>query len=790
MLKNYFKIAWRNLVKNKFSSFINIGGLAVGMTVAMLIGLWINDELSFDKYHQHNDHIARVMQRQTLNGELNTLKAIPIPVAIELRRNFGNDFKYVVLSSWTNPHILKFRDKHISLQGNYMEPDAPEMLTLSMIKGTRNALKDPSSILIAELASKALFGEANPIGKTIMLDSAVLRVAGVYEDLPPNSSFSNLLFIAPWNVYASSEEIKEASSNWRSNSFQLFAQIAENRDMANVSAKIKNIKLNKVSEREARQKPEIFLFPMSRWHLYSEFKNGVNTGGAIQYVWLLGITGIFVLLLACINFMNLSTARSEKRAKEVGIRKTMGSLKGQLVVQFFGESLLVVIVAFVLSLIAAYLTLPFFNQVADKKMIILWSSPLFWLTSFGFCLTTALISGSYPAFYLSSFLPVKVLKGTFRVGSVASLPRKLLVVLQFSISIILIIATIIVFRQIQFAKERPIGYSRDGLIMVRPYSDDFHRHFEAMRNDLLQTGVILAMAESGNQITKGSRTSGGFDWPGKDPNTADEFASFAVSPDYGKTIGWQFITGRDFSGTASSDSSCVILNETAVKYMGLKNPVGRIITWGKPYTIIGVVKDLIVESPYEPVKQTVFYINPEAGLLNMRINPAVNSHEALTRIETICKKYAPDAPFDYKFVDEEYAHKFNDEDRIGKLATIFTVLAIFISCLGMFGLASFVAEQRTREIGIRKVLGASALNLWSLLSRDFVLLVLISLFTAIPVAYYFMHQWLQHFTYRAEMNWRIFAVTGLGAVIITLLTVSYQSIRAALANPVSSLRSE
>jgi ABC-type antimicrobial peptide transport system permease subunit len=791
MIKNYLKIAWRNLVHNKVSSLINIGGLAVGMAVAVLIGLWIWDELSFDKYHKSYDNIARVMQNQTANGEINSLKAMPIPVAYELRHLYSNDFKYVVLSSWTNPHLLSFKDKNISMPGNFMEPDAPEMLTLKMTKGVRSALTDPSSILLSESVSKAIFGSVNPLNKILKLDNFTLKVAGIYQDLPSNTSFRDLAFIAPWALYEHSGDVQQAKTNWNANSFQVFAQVAAQKNMAEVSAKIKDLKLNNEDQDGKKGNSQIFLSPMSRWHLYAEFKNGVNTGGSITYIWLFGFIGIFVLMLAGINFMNLSTARSEKRAKEVGIRKSIGSLRGQLIWQFLSESLLVAILAFIAALLLVQLSLPFFNDLTGKQLLILWANPLFWLTGVGFVVISGLFAGSYPAFYLSSFQPVKVLKGSFKAGKMAGIPRKALIVVQFTFSVTMIIGTIVVLRQIHFAKNRPIGYSRSGLIMVRPYSENLHRNFDALRNELLQTRTITEIAESGNQITKGSRSSGGFTWQGKDPGTAGEFATFAVTPGYGKTVSWQFTEGRDFTNSSASDLNGLILNESGVKYMGLKNPVGQMVSWDdKKYTVLGVTKDMIVESPYEPVKPTVFYVDSGAGLVNIRINAKMSASAAITNIEAVCKKYAPGDPFDYKFVDDEYAKKFGDEERIGKLASFFASLAIFISCLGLFGMASFMAEQRTKEIGVRKVLGATVFNLWRMLSKDFVLLIVISLLIATPVSYYFMHNWLQNYQYRSEITWWIFAVTGLGAMMLTLLTVSYQSIKAALANPVKSLRSE
>ena len=791
MIKNYLKIAWRNLTRNKASSFINIGGLAVGMAVAMLIGLWIWGELSFDKYHQNYDTIVRVMQNQTMNGETSSLKAMPIPVAYQLRQLYGRDFKQVVLSSWTNPHELKFNEKSISASGSYMESGAPDMLTLKMLKGTRSALKDPSAIILAESTSKAIFGDADPINKPLKLDDQNLKVEGVYADLPGNSTFSNLLFIASWGTFASTDDVKQAVGDWNHNSFQIFVQLAGSADIAAVSKKIRQLKFNNEDVAGKKVNPEVFLYPMNRWHLYAEFKNGANIGGDIKYVWLFAITGIFILILACINFMNLSTARSEKRAKEVGIRKAMGSVRGQLIGQFLGESLLMAILAFALSLFIIQLLMPLFNALAGKQINILWAQPMFWILGLGFAVLCGLFAGSYPAFYLSSFNPVKVLKGTNRAGKWAGLPRKALVVVQFTFSIVMIIGTIIVFRQVQFAKNRPIGYSRAGLVIVRPFTADIHDHFQAFRNELLETGVISEVAESGNQVTKGSGSSSGFKWQGKDPTMNEEFATFAVTPGYGKTIGWQFKDGRDFSNTGPSALKDIVLNESAVKYMGLKDPIGHIVRWDdKPYTVIGVAKDMIVESPYEPVKPTIFYITPYAGPLNFRINPKASAAKAISTIETFYKKYAPGQPLDYQFADDEYAKKFISEERIGKLASSFAVLAIFISCLGLFGMASFMAEQRTKEIGVRKVLGATVFNLWQMLSADFVVLVIIALFIATPVSYYFMHQWLQGYQYHAGISWWIFAVTAIGAIAITLLTVSYQSIKVALANPVKSLRSE
>src|ERR1700743_187695 len=473
MIKNYLKIAWRNLIKNRISSIINIGGLAVGMAVAMLIGLWMYSELSFDKNIPNHDRIAQVMQNQWINNETDTWNSQAYPLGPDLRSEYGADFKHVLMSSWTGDHILSYGDKNLKESGNYIEPGITDMLSLTMLKGSRSGLNDPSSILLSQSTARAIFGDTDPMGKIIKIDhnkNLTVKVTGVYEDLPQNSSFGDLTFISPWQLLVKDQHYDTRFNNpWGASWFQTLVQIAGNTDMDKVSAKIKDIKMKdlvRLHNSDARFKPVIFLHPMNNWHLYGDFKNGVNIGGGIQYVWLFGIIGVFVLLLACINFMNLSTARSEKRAREVGIRKSVGSLRSQLIAQFYCESLVIAIFSFLFAILFVQLSLPFFNEVAGKKITMPWGSPLFWLAGIGFTLFTGLIAGSYPALYLSSFNPVKVLKGTFRAGRLASLPRKVLVVMQFTVSIVLIIGTIAVFRQIQFANSRPTGYNREGLITI------------------------------------------------------------------------------------------------------------------------------------------------------------------------------------------------------------------------------------------------------------------------------------------------------------------------------------
>jgi len=793
MIKNYLKIAWRNLIKNKASSFINIGGLAVGMAVVMLISFWIWDEITFDRNHKNYNRIAQVIQNVTNNGEVQTWWQVPYPLADAIRKNYGSDFKSVVMADQNSGYVLSLGEKKLTKSGAFMETGGPDLFTLNMLKGRRDALKDPSSILISASTAKAFFGNDDPMFKVLKLNNQDnLKVAGVYEDLPRNSTLADMAFVGSWDRFATDNQLSQMKEPWRPNFVSLYVQLADNADLDKVSLKIRDEKLRHVSAFLAKKKPALFLQPMSKWHLYDEFKEGKNTGGRIQYVWLFGIIGVFVLLLACINFMNLSTARSEKRAREVGIRKAIGSLRMQLVYQFFGESLLCVLLAFAVSLLLVQVSLSFFNQVADKQMTIPWNNPFFWVAGLGFSFITGIITGSYPAFYLSSFKPVKVLKGSFRVGRLASVPRKVLVVLQFTVSVVLIIGTIVVFRQIQFAKDRPVGYSRDGLVAVPMLTSDIHKHFDAVKLNLLNAGAIADMAEAGSPPTSGAGSTSAVEWPGKDPNLSTDFQQNNISYDYGKTIGWEFSAGRDFSRSFLSDSSAVIINQAAADFMNMKKATESYITfYGKQYNIVGVTKDIIIGSPYEQTRPVVYFLSKDpSSYVLLKINPKISASAAADKIASVFKTYNPEQPFEYHFVDQEYAKKFGNEERIGRLATAFASLAIFISCLGLFGMASFMAEQRIKEIGVRKVLGASVFNLWQLLSKDFALLVIISLIIASPLAYYLMHNWLQNYQYHTGVAWWIFAVTAFGAMLITLLTVSYQSIKAALANPVNSLRSE
>ncbi|HET6996882.1 MAG TPA: FtsX-like permease family protein [Chitinophagaceae bacterium] len=795
MFKNYFKAAWRNLIKNKIYSIINILGLSAGMAVAMLIGFWIWDEVTYDKYHTRHEHLAQVMTTFIGDdGKIGTGEAVCMPIGDELRNKYGGDFKNISMASWNFGHVLGVGEKKITATGMWVESNFPSMFSCRMLKGNINVLADPSTIMINASLAKTLFGDAEPIDKMIRLDNKDnYRVAGVFEDFPRNTTLYETKLLLPWKKYITTEPwLKESATQWNNHSWQAFAEVGDNINMDRETEKIKDVVMvHKDAKTEGRE--QAVLFPMNKWRLYSEFKNGKATGGRIQFVWLFLIIGVFVLLLACINFMNLSTARSEKRAKEVGIRKTVGSVRTQLVTQFLSESVLTAFVSFVFSIILVAVLLPLFNKLADKNVGLPWTSPVFWMFALLFTFITGLISGSYPALYLSRFEPIKVLKGPFRVGRFASLPRKILVVVQFTFSIALIIGTIIVFNQVRYAKNRPVNYRSEGLITVSMSTPDLYGHYDAIRGDLLATGVVDNMAESSSPTTSVWSNNIGFNWQGKDPNSLPSFGTVAITEDFGRTIGWQIKEGRDFSRNFGTDSLGMVLNESAVKLIGMKVDIlGQTIQFNeKNYHVLGVVKDMIMESPYKPVKPTIFLYNRNwANVITVAIKPGAPIKPALDKIETVFKKYNPSAPFDYTFNDEDYAKKFNDEQRVGKLATFFTILAIFISCLGLFGLASFVAEQRKKEIGVRKVLGASTYNLWRMLSKEFALLVMISCFIAIPLAWYYLNDWLKQYEYRTSISAWIFIFSGLGALVITLLTVSFQAIKAAIANPVKSLRTE
>jgi putative ABC transport system permease protein len=804
MFKNYLKIAWRNLFRNKLYSGINIVGLSIGMAMALLIGLWIWDEFNINKNFSNHDQVARVLMNSTKNGQTVTLYDMPYPLAGDLRAKYTDGLKITAMMwKYSGGGMYAYKNKKVYIEGGkYAEPGMIKILPLKMIRGDEKALNEPASIIIDHFMAITIFGKEDPLNKIIIADNShSFKVTGVFEDFPKNSAFPGLHAMVSWSeMLAEFPEAKQVMDKWDINVVEVYTLVTDMANMEKTSVKINSV----LSGHGRTDHPELLLYPMNRWHLYAEFTNGKNTGGSIVFVRMFGIIGFFVLLLACINFMNLSTARSERRAREVGVRKSVGSLRTQLIIQFLGESLLITCLAIAFSLVLTYLALPRFNQLSGKQMSFPWGNPVFWGIMIAFTLLTGLLAGSYPAFYLSSFDAVKVLKGKIKAGRLASLPRQVLVVLQFTISIALIIGTLVVFEEIQFAKNRPMGYDRHNLISVFRNTPESFKNFRAIRQDLLAIRAIddITLA-NGPAVALYDKLETDWDWPGKDPGQRLYLGLLPVAQNFGKTVKWNFIAGRDFSTDHPTDSMGIVLNESAVKHMGLKNPVGALMgfqhnEWfglapGKKFQVIGVIQDMVMESPFEPVVPILYIMKvPEDQLFcyTIRLNPSIPFARSIAMIEPVFKKYNPAVAFFYYENDEDYSSNFLMENRIGVLSLVFAAFAIFISCLGLFGLASFTAEQRTREIGIRKVLGASLLNLWQLLSKEYLLLVMIALCVALPLSWFFMHNWLQRYDYRTPISIWIFFGTMAIAFIITMITVSFQSIRVSMANPVTSLRTE
>lgn len=789
MLKSYFKIAWRNLWINKGLSFINIFGLAIGMAFTMLIGLWIKYETSFDSFHKNGDRIALVQKNILFNNNKTTQEATQLPLYDELKNNYS-EVKGATRMSWNEGHSIVVGNSKFNKNGRYVDPDFLTMFSFPLLKGNvATVLTDPNSIVLTQSLAVTLFGREDPIGKTIKLDNQhTLQVTGVIEVAPKNSTI-DFDFLAPFQFLINeSEWIRGNKTNWGNNFLMNLVELQPGVSMANFSEKIGPLSVQKDNRLKNQT---LFLHPLSKWHLYNDYKNWVNVGGKIDYVRLFGIIGIFVLLIACINFMNLSTARAEKRAKEIGIRKSVGSLRMQLVAQFLSESMLTTFLAFLLSMGIIQLLLPQLRDLGFENIRFDLSNIYLLLFVFLVCIVTGLIAGSYPALYLSSFLPVRTLKGVFRQGKGAATFRKVLVVSQFAISIALIICTVIVFQQIKHGKTRSLGYNPDNLISVS-CSDDLSKNYAALKQDLLNSGYFESVTKASTTMTSISNTWSDFSWAGKEPGSDIALDAIMADWDFERTVGLKFKEGRPFSIDYKTDSNAVILNEAALKVIGYKDPIGKTMkSGGRVVTIVGIVDNVLISDPFKPVfPLAILFDGKQANNIFLRLKSTSDLNKALSAIQPIFDKYNPAFPFEYRFVNEDFDHKFTTENQVGKLASILAGLAIFISCLGLFGLALFMAERRTKEIGIRKVLGASVANIWALLSKEFVLLVLLGSLIASPLAFWLMRSWLQKYEYRIDINWWIFAGAGMLAVVIALLTVSSQAIKAGIANPVKSLRSE
>jgi ABC-type antimicrobial peptide transport system permease subunit len=791
MLKNYIKIAWVNLFRKKVFSLINILGLSVGMTCAIFIFLWVNDELAFNKDQKNYDHIYQVYANRNFDNTITTDRQIVFPLAKELENGYSQVKNAVVVSNdWS--HMLFYNDKKLNKKGLAVTEHFFDIFTCRFIKGDpKTALREPNSLVLTESTASALFGTDDPIGKAIRIDKdqatsqliSQAKITAVIADPPKNSSF-DYEYIETYSTDLYNHAIKD----WNWPYWFIYIQTVPN---ANLTALDKNINDIIRSHNPKDAISRYFTFPMSKWHLEDEFKDGFNTGGAIEYVKLFSVIALVILVIACINFMNLSTARSEKKSKEVGVRKTLGSSKRQLVAQFFCESMLLTFVAFFISLITVYFLLPSFNSFTDKDLHFEISKLYFWTGTLSILLFTGLISGSYPALYLSSFKPIAVLKGIY-TGKKVLLPRRILVTTQFIISIILICVTVIVYQQLQYVKGRDLGYNARDLITITA-SPDLNKNFEVVKAELLKTGVVEAVTRTSSPLTDvWWNNVPSPDWEGKPQNAVIEFNGLGVDLDFTKTTGIKLVAGRDFVNMPS-DSNAIMYNQAAVKAMGLKNPVGMEMRYdGQKYKVVGVVEDMVMQSPYSPVSPMLIAFNGRwtAKCIDLRLNTRQGTHAALEKVEAIINKYNPVYPFEYKFADDEFNKKFVNEELISRLSTIFSALAIFICCMGMGALTAFTIEKRTKEIGIRKVLGASLPQLVLLIFNEFVKPVSVAFAISIPFTWLFMSRWLQKYPFHTDISAWVFVMVGVLILALTFAVVFFNTIKTALANPTNSLRTE
>lgn len=788
MLKNYLKIAVRNLLKNSAYSFINISGLSVGIACSILILLWVYDEISYDKFHDNAGQIHQLYVSAAYDGTINSFNSVPFPAKDAIRAE-DSRIKNTALGGWGTIHLLSAEDKRINNTGLIVSEEFLDIFHFPVLKGSaQTALDEPGGIALTESTAKALFGDEEPMGQHILIDNKYeVKVTAVLKDVPRNSSIQ-FNFLLPLKLLMQEGWVREAVDDWNDNSWKVYVELQPGVDKAEVDATIKGLLVKNGVVDTPR---EFFLHPLLRWRLHSSFQNGKESGGMIDMVKGFTIIAIFILAIACINFMNLATARSESRAREVGIRKSIGSRRSDLIVQFIGESVMIAAISFILAIAVVELSLPFYNNLVNKTLEIDYTGSMFWILAGAIILVTGIFSGSYPAFYLSSFQPVKVLKGKIQAGKNATTPRQVLVVFQFVIAIGLIVGTLVISQQIQHSKNRELGYDQENLISVW-HNEDIGKHYKTIKQELLASGVIASVTKSNSPITD-IYSNNFVDWPGKPADTKIIFSTIATEYDYTKTMGIKILEGRDFSEEFSSDTASVLINKAAAEVMGQKDIIGTKVTfWGeRTGTVVGVTDNVLMGSPHGNINPMLVVFQPDwVSAVSIRLEKTADTQGALKKVGDIFKKYDPSHPFTYSFTDQQFERKFATITLINRIANLFAFLAILITGLGLLGLAAFTAEQRTKEIGIRKILGASITSLVTMIAREFSWLIVVAFIIAAPVSWWSFKKFLEQYTYRIDFPWWVIAVTGGITLLFGLTIVSYQALKAALANPVNSLRNE
>lgn len=788
MLHIILKSAWRQLWKNKGYSTINILGLAVGLAVAIMSGLWVHHHWQYDRAYTDSELIYRGMQEYTPNdGETDVFSALCLPLA-QVLRDETPGVAYVAATDWGANYSLLRGEQRLLKAGIYAEPDFLRVFSFPLLQGdAKTALAAPNQIVISESIAATLFGEEDPLGQTISLDNTVeLQVTGVMQDIPEQSSLQ-FDFLLPFALKEQREPwISEARESWDNNSFQIYFKLEPTADIASVEAQHREVMI----DHSDNVTSYFTVHALRDWHLYSEFVEGEATTGLIRYVKLFGIIGLLVLLIACINFVNISTARAEKRSKEVGVRKAIGARRTSLMAQFLGEAGFTVLLAFGLSMVLVQLLLPYFNLLVSESISLPWQSPAFWGAVLVVLALSTLLAGSYPAFFLTRYRAKEVLQKTYQTGRGRnSWSRRTLVGTQFAVSIALIAGSLIVHQQVKYAQERDKGYNQERLVSVMN-TPGINENFETIKRALLASNMVETVTGSGSPITSVWSNMSNISWPGKAVDDQLGVAFVATGPDYFETLDLQFAQGRPFRDYAGADTSAFILNEAAVKRMGLEDPLSTQIIWDQaPFQVVGVVKDVIMETPFEPVRPTIFVNYPEwLSVVFIRLRSDRPTEQAMASLKTVFEKHDPATPFNYEFVEEEYDRKFSGTNFIGTVALLFAGLAIFLSALGLLGLAVYLAERRAKEISIRKILGASVSQLWLLLSQEFVWIILVGGLIAIPLGGYFLENWLDNFTYRIDLPWLVFGLAAGIALLIALATISVQSLKAALVNPAKRLR--